>query len=234
MNDLNRTQNLNKTTQDSPDPVLIDLNILPPRHRQRRIRFMTILPWVLWVILLALLYPVGRRFLEVEGDFRTTRLAYQQVQSTRESYQPRAEEINALETEIAQVDSVKENIQSSLENIQVESPLWSELISRVRQETPTRIDLVSVVQEEDQLLVSGLSKTYQDVLEMEDNLKDNEAFAAVHIESISETQINQPTPTAVPTDQTGEVSGQPQPTPTPLLGYAFQISIQVDEGGIQP
>lgn len=234
MNDLNRTQNLNEATQDSPDPVLVDLNILPPRHRQRQIRLMTILPWVLWVILLALLYPVGRRFLEVERDFQTTRLAYQQVQNTMESYQPRAEEINALETEIAQVNSAKDNIQSSLENIQVQSPLWSELISRVRQETPTRIDLVSVVQEEDQLLVSGNSKTYQDVLDMEDNLKENEAFAGVQIESISETRIDQPTPTVIPTTQTGESAGQPQATPTPLAGYAFQISIQVNEGGIQP
>jgi len=234
MDDLNRTQNLNKETHHALDPVLTDLNILPPRHRQRRIRVMSILPWVLWILLLALLYPVGRRFLEVERDFQGTRLAYQQVQNTMESYQPRSADINALETEIAQVNSQRETIQSSLDNIQVQSPQWSELISQVRLEKPARIELSSVVQDNDQLLVSGISKTYQDILDMEYDLKENEAFSAVQIVSINAIHIEQPTPTLLPADQAGESSGQPPPTPTPLPGYAFQFSLQIHEGGIQP
>lgn len=228
MNHFMQTKNLAESSPFDDDPNLIELNVLPQRYRRRRFQLLTVLPWVLWVLLLALLYPIGTRFIRTEESFQEASREFQQVQLTMQEYQPLAEEIESLQSELETVNEEAEKIRTSLEEIKVESPQWSELISLVHQETPLRVELDRISQGENQIFVSGLADTYRDILIMAENLNSHDEFTDAQLESITRVNLPQPTP------QSESAENLPSPTTTPPTGYTFQITITISGEVTQP
>ncbi len=75
---IGETQNKPLALAGSID--LFDLNILPLRHRRKKIKLVHILPWQILIILLGMLYPAGINALDAQAQFIQSKSDLNQVQ----------------------------------------------------------------------------------------------------------------------------------------------------------
>jgi Tfp pilus assembly protein PilN len=208
-----------KTIEKNTDPYhrtpLIDLNVLPSRYRRKKIKPLHLLPWVLWVALLGLMYPVVANLVQAQMSFQQAKSKFQSVQASIEAYQPLAQEMESLQAEIETAHQTTEAIQRSYRDIKLDSPLWSEVLTFVTGNTPQGIKITNLVQNGDQILVEGNTDSYQRILEMDQTLKGVERFSNVELQSIN--QVN-----------------DEESAPNPPSVYQFQFSIEVNERAGQP
>lgn len=225
---MDRTNIVKNGTIQGSDPVLMDLNILPERYRRKRIKPIMVLPWLLWIALIGLMYPMVTNLIQAQMTFQEAKSDFLITQATVEAYQPMSDELDSLQAEIDEANQKAERIKSSYQDIRVDSPRWSEYLSLIKENTPRGADLTSVVQSGEQITVEGYAKSYQGVLDMNEMLRDVERFSKVELQSINRVANKEPTPT--PPENGEENPAQP----TPSFVYSFRFSIGIKQEVTQP
>ena len=206
---------------------VLDINILPERYRRRKIRLMSILPWLLLVILLALLYPAVVQALQAEEEFQESKQAYQAIQATVESYRSLENEIETLESALEAANQQLESFSASYGDFQLQSTNRSEQLDLILSAKPPGITLGNLVQQGGEIILEGTADAYQLPLQMVESLQSLERFSSVRLKAIQAVISEQAGSTPVPSEEE-----QPPPTPTP--GYTFQISIRSGDEEGQP
>lgn len=225
---MDRTNVIKNRKDQIRDPVLLDLNILPERYRRKKIKPLMVLPWVLWIALIGLVYPMIMNLIQAQGTFQETKTEFLTTQATVEAYQPLTAELDALQAQIDEANQTVDNIKSSYQDIHIDSRHWSEILTLIKENTPQGTELTNVIQNGDQIAVEGYAKSYQMVLDMDGLLKKVEAFSKVELQAINRVVSKEPTP--IP-PETGEESPV---VPTPTFVYSFRFSIDINQEVSQP
>jgi Tfp pilus assembly protein PilN len=205
---------LNKTISLVGSVGLFDINILPQRYRRKRIGWVNILPWLLFIVLLGLLYFSGTLALEAQAQFKQSQIDLAQVQSALESYQSSAEEVDLLENEAYQL---RDQITASYQGIDLTGTHWSDTLFNIQGIIPEGISLTLITHRENHILLQGISNSYPVILDLVEKLNELDAVQSVQIETV--TQIIEAEPTGVEVE-TGEES---QPGTSKNTPYSFSI-----------
>ncbi len=208
---------LNKTLSLVGSVGLFDINILPQRYRRKRIRLVSILPWLLFIVLLGLLYFSGILALEAQGQFKQSQIDLAQVQSALENYQSSAEHVESLENEIEAAYLLRDQITDSYQGIDLSGTHWSDTLFSIKGIIPEGISLSLVTQQENQILLQGISNSYSIILDLVENLNELDAVQSVQIESV--IRIVEEEYAAVEIE-TGDES---QPSTSTNPSYSFSI-----------
>ncbi len=196
---------------------LFDINILPQRYRRKRIKLVSILPWLLFIVLLGLLYFSGILALEAQAQFKQSQIDLARVQSALESYQSSAEEVDFLENELEEAYQLREQITDSYQGIDLTSTQWSDTLFSIKEVIPEGISLTLIAQQENQILLQGISNSYPIILDLVEKLIGLDAVQSVQIESV--TRIIETEPSVVEVE-TGDES---QPIRLNIPSYSFSI-----------
>ncbi|MCD4801765.1 MAG: PilN domain-containing protein [Anaerolineales bacterium] len=208
---------LNKTLSLVGSVGLFDINILPQRYRRKRIRLVSILPWLLFIVLLGLLYFSGILALEAQAQFKQSQIDLAQVQSALENYQSSAEQVESLENEIEAANLLRDQITDSYQGVDLTGTHWSDTLFSIKGIIPEGISLSLVTQQENQILLQGISNSYSIILDLVENLNGLDAVQNVQIESV--TRIVEAEP-SVDIIETGDES---QPIRSTNPSYSFSI-----------
>ena len=176
---------LNKTLSLVGSVGLFDINILPQRYRRKRFRLASILPWLLFIVLLGLLYFSGIMALEAQAQFKQSQIYLAQVQTALENYQSSAEEVDLLENELEAAYLLRDQITDSYQGFDLTSTHWSDTLFSIKGTIPEGISLSLVTQRENQILLQGISNSYSIILDLVENLNELDAVKSVQIESIT-------------------------------------------------
>ena len=208
---------LNKTISLVGSVGLFDINILPQRYRRKRIRLVSILPWIMFIILLGSLYPSGIMALEAQAQFKRSQTDLAQVQSALESYQSSAEQAVFLDNELEAAYQLRDQITDSYLGIDLNVTNWSDTLFSIKRIIPEGISLTLITQQDNQILLQGISNTYPIILDLVEKLSGLDSVQSVQIESI--TQIGEEARTVVVVE-TGDES---QPITSKNPSYFFSI-----------
>ncbi len=225
---MDRTNIIKDRTNQRSDPVLMDLNILPERYRRKKVKPIMVLPWVLWIALVGLMYPMVTNLIQAQTAYHEAKTGFLTTQATVEAYQPLSEEMDSLQAQIDEANQTVEKIQSSLQEIKIDSPSWSEILSLIKNNTPRGVALSTIVQSGDQIVVEGSAKSYQLVLDMDETLKGVDRFSKVELQAINRAISEEPTPTPSETGEDKPIA------PTPSYVYSFRFSIDINQEVTQP
>lgn len=206
---------------------VLDINILPDRYRRKKIRLLSILPWLLLAILLALLYPAVFQALQAEEEFQESSQAYQAIQATVENYTSLENEIETLESDLEAANQQLESFSASYSDFQLQSTNRSEQLDLILSAKPPGITLGNLVQQGGEIILEGSADAYQLPLEMVETLQSLERFSIVELNAIQVVISEQAGSTPVPSEEE-------QPPPTPTAVYTFQISIRSGDEEGQP
>jgi len=157
---------LNKTLSLVGSVGLFDINILPQRYRRKRIRLVSILPWLLFIVLLGLLYFSGILALEAQAQFKQSQIDLAQVQSALENYQSSAEQVESLENEIEAANLLRDQITDSYQGVDLTGTHWSDTLFSIKGIIPEGISLSLVTQQENQILLQGISNSYSIITDL--------------------------------------------------------------------
>ena len=208
---------LNKTLSLVGSLGLFDINILPLRYRRKRFRLASILPWLLFIVLLGLLYFSGILAIEAQAQFKQSQIDLAQVQSALENYQSSAEQVESLENEIEAAYLLRDQITDSYQGIDLTGANWSDTLFSIKGIIPEGISLSLITQQENQILLQGISNSYSIILDLVENLNELDAVVSVQIESV--TRIVEEEYAAVEIE-TGDES---QPSTSTNPSYSFSI-----------
>ena len=208
---------LNKTISLVGSVGLFDINILPQRYRRKQIRWVNILPWLLFIVLLGLLYFSGILALDAQAQFKQSQIDLAQIQSALESYQSSAEEIDFLENELEAAYQLRDQITSSYQGIDLTGTHWSDTLFSIKGIIPEGISSTLITHRENHVLLQGISNSYPVILDLVEKLNELDAVQSVQIETV--TQIIEAEPTGVEVE-TGEES---QPGTSKNTPYSFSI-----------
>jgi Tfp pilus assembly protein PilN len=214
---IGETQNQPITLAGSID--LFDLNILPLRHRRKKIKLVHVLPWLLLIILLGMLYPAGINALDAQAQFIQSKSDLDQVQSQMEKYQSISEEMNSLEIEIEGATQLRDQILDSYQGIDLRGTNWSETLFLIQAIIPEGITLTLVSQRDDQIQIDGVSDSYDIILDYEGRLNDLRTVFRVQLESVKQIIEEEPEPALAAAGEDSEIT-IPQNT-----SYNFTILI---------
>ncbi len=218
---------MNRKGKNNKSQELLNINVLPDRYRRKKFRLMNILPWLLLVILLALLYPAVVQALQAEEEFQESKQAFQAIQATVESYRSLENEIETLESALEAANQQLESFSASYGDFQLQSTTRSEQLDLILSAKPPGITLGNLVQQGGEIILEGTADAYQLPLQMVESLQSLERFSSVRLKAIQAVISEQTGSTPVPSEEE-----QPPPTPTP--GYTFQISIRSGDEEGQP
>ena len=208
---------LNKTLSLVGSVGLFDINILPQRYRRKQIRLVSILPWLLFIILLGLLYFSGILALEAQAQFKQSQIDLAQVQSALESYQSSAEQVESLENEIEAAYFLRDQITDSYLGFDLTGTHWSNTLFSIKGIIPEGISLSLITQQDNQILLQGISTSYPIILDLVEKLNGLDAVQSVQIESVIRIIEVEPSVVAV---ETGDES---QPSTSKIPSYSFSI-----------
>ena len=176
---------LNKTLSLVGSVGLFDINILPQRYRRKRIRLVSILPWLLFIILLGLLYFSGILALEAQAQFKRSQIDLAQVQSALGNYQSSAEQVESLENEIEAAYLLRDQITDSYQGFDLTSTHWSDTLFSIKGIIPKGISLTLITQLDNQILLQGNSNSYPIILGLVEKLNGLDSVQSVQIESVT-------------------------------------------------
>ena len=208
---------LNKTISLVGSVGLFDINILPQRYRRKRIRLVSILPWLLFIVLLGLLYFSGILALEAQAQYKLSQTDLAQVQSALENYQSTAEEVDFLENELVAAYQLRDQITDSYLGIDLNVTNWSDTLFSIKRIIPEGISLTLITQQDNQILLQGISNSYPIILDLVEKLSGLDSVQSVQIETV--TQIIE----AEPRGEEVETGEESQPGTLKNPSYSFSI-----------
>ena len=203
------------STAGQGNPELLDLNILPGRYRRRRLGPRTVLPWILLLVLLGLLYPVGNNFLETQQAFREKQQELNRVQTAFDNYLPVEERLDILEAEIEAAETRAEEIRAQYSEIDLDLTSWSYILFSIVDKLPPGVEVSAYLQSGREIQLQGRAETYQQVLDLEEAMQTINPLHGVQIDSI------------IKLNPDGE-------TDSDAAGYTFQLTLFTAEKESQP
>ena len=217
---------LNKTVSLVGSVGLFDINILPQRYRRKRIRWVSILPWLSFIVLLGLLYFTGILALEAQAQFKQSQIDLAQVQSALDSYQSSAEEVDFLENELEAAYQLSDQITASYKGIDLTGTRWSDTLFNIQRIIPEGISLTLITHRENHILLQGISNSYPIILDLVEKLNSLDAVQRVQIESV--TRIIE-VESSVEVVETGDES-QPDRSKNPSYTFSILATTSGEEG----
>lgn len=213
---------MNNLGNTSSRENMVDLNVLPERHRKRRIRTLGVLAFLLWAILLGLLYPAGKNFWSAQQEYTSQRTTFSRLKSEVENYQPVGDRLENLQSMIEEANQKAESIRSTLTQVQYDQTKWSKLLSAAWESTPQGVEIGNLNQNKAQIEINGLSTSYQRVLDFRENLEKRGEFSQTEILSIVFIAEE-------------DFSDVPSPVnPNSSSYYSFRITVNTGEEDNQP
>lgn len=217
---------LNKTVSLVGSVGLFDINILPQRYRRKRIRWVNILPWLLFIVLLGLLYFSSTLALEAQAQFKQSQIDLAQVQSALESSQSSAEEVDFLENELEAAYQLRDQITASYQGVDLTGTHWSETLFSIKGIIPEGISLTLITHRENQVLLQGISNSYPIILDLVESLYGLDAVQSVQIKSVTRIIEIEPSVEVV---ETGDES-QPGTSKNPSYSFSILTTTTGEEG----
>ncbi|MCJ7677868.1 MAG: PilN domain-containing protein [Anaerolineales bacterium] len=214
----------------------LDLNLLPERHRRRRITTLDALLWLLLLSLLALLIPAFQWYTQASTGYRTLADESARLQEQATQSAPSAAELEALSARLEDTLTRAGELEAALSSIGIRNTFWAEILTVLVSETPEGIELTGVADQGDGVLVEGLSLDETLPLLMAARLEASGVFQDVRVEAIDRITLDEqgepvvtPTPTrarATPTPTRARATPTPMtPTPTPVPSPAFRFAM---------
>jgi len=172
---------LKKTPQLRGSVDLFDINILPVRHQRQKVTLIRVLPWLILLILMGTLYPVGINALEAQNEFQEKRIALLLTQAELEIMQTNTQSLENIQGEIASEIERRNLILDSYGGINLHGTNWSETLERIHQITPSETAWNSISQEGDEITLEGIAANYQNVIDLSDSLNDLRGLQSAEI-----------------------------------------------------
>jgi Tfp pilus assembly protein PilN len=205
---------------------LFDINILPARYRRKRIRFVAVLPWLVFILLLAAIYPVGLSAMGAQSAYKIKQNELSEMQLLVNSYQSAANEMADLQSQIDQKIDQRDLITSSYQGLDLQGSNWSDFLVQIEENTPSGITWTTIDQEQNEIVLNGVAASYNKVLELQASLDQLEEVTSLEIESInkSEEEILQTTPEVETEDSAPNIQ---------TLFYEFTLIGIISEEGLR-
>jgi len=161
---------------------ILDLNILPPRYRRRRLSLRTLRLWLMLLAFTGLIYPsyVVYRRADVALKRQESKLAG--VQMVLDEYEPLAAEKDELVAQIEEVKDQSLEIEAMAENAVIQEVIWSEILQSAVQTIPKGIELISIGQLDNEVRIVGLAENRRLPPNLLDDLMDTGHFVEGRIE----------------------------------------------------
>jgi Tfp pilus assembly protein PilN len=218
------------TTPPRP-PSRLDLNLLPVRHRARRLTWGTVLTWLLLLALLAMLAPAWLWFARTTDAYLTTAEEGDLLRRAVDGSGGSQAELDALTTRVADVADQATQLEAALQSLGIRRVVWSETLAVLVERTPAGITYTSISDEGDSIRVEGLSIDEQTPRALVRALDDSGAFAMVRLDALDRvtSEEEEPTPTATR-------ASNARPTATPIVtatampsahGFSFVLTLFV-------
>ncbi len=198
---------------------LFNINILPERYHPKRLRLVGVLPWLLFILLLASLYPSVVVALEAKNSFNQINSEMVQIQASMEVYQSASDEAGRLVSEIEAEKLHRDQILESYQGIDLQGTNWSNTLYQIENNTPNGISWTQMSQLENEIQLEGISNNYPIILDVVDSLVSLDNIKSVQIESVD--QIVEEEIVFIPPEGGEEIL----PVPTPLPSYSFTILV---------
>ena len=197
-----------------------DINLLPARYQPKRIRLVGVLPWLLLLVLIAAIYPSSIVAQEAQADYKAINAEVAILQSSLESYQSAADELSALQDQIDLAAERRDLILASYQGIDLQGSNWSSILGIVVNNVPENITWTTINQQDREIILEGVSGTYQSVLDLQSTLSGLGLFSAVRIDTIDQIVLD-PAEIRVEVDADGQVL----PTPPPPYNFIVIVSL---------
>jgi Tfp pilus assembly protein PilN len=206
---------------------LFDINILPERYRRRKIRFIGLLPWLIFLLLLAALYPTGLMALESQAVLREKQSAFNEIQSEVENFQVASDRLDALQANIDSQTELRDQIINSYQGLELNGSIWHSTFINLEAAAPDGISWKQISRQENELFINGIANNYSVVISLVDALDNLEELRDVRITTVDQIQVEEDQPTDL---ESGE---DPAALPTLTPSFSFTIQALVAEEGEQ-
>lgn len=204
---------------------LLDLNVLPQRHRRPRLRWAAAAPWLSLLGLIILLYPIFQWFTTTNQAFNLVARNLDRQSATQIAMRAPSGTEAALSTQIAQARDQAEALASVAETVNLQQVAWGDTLQFALDQAPAGATVLSVEQEDDNLVLSGDASTYQVPLAYAQRLRDSGRFLAVSVNVISRIPETSPTPAATPTESAGGSTAAAGP-------FTFRLTLQTTASNV--
>ncbi len=165
---------------------VFDFNILPERYQPRRLRLIALLPWMLLLILLSALYPSFLLAQDAQSIYRQKEAEVTALQYSLETYQSAANEMEALVDQIDSAAERRDQILESYQGIDLQGSNWSPVLFKVDNTVTDGITWTSIIQQDQEISLEGISSTYQGILDLKSRLTVQGDFSEVRIDTIDQ------------------------------------------------
>jgi Tfp pilus assembly protein PilN len=186
-----------------------------------------VLPWLVFLLLLAALYPSGITAMGAQSEFRLHQRELDGLQFLLEDYQSAAEEMESLQTEIDLQKERRDQILSSYQGLDLKGSNWSSILFLIEENAPAGILWTQITQKGGEIRLDGIANAYLTVLSLRDSLEKIDGIIRIQIDSVD--QILEESPVII-SPETGE-DNQPASIQTP--SYRFTLLATVAEEGLQ-
>ncbi len=203
------------TTPPQPPASRLDLNLLPTRHRPRRLTLGSVLTWVLLLALLILLAPAWVWFTRTTDAYRRTADEGEMLRQGVTAGAGTNADLDALATGVADTSDQASQLEAALDSLGIRRVVWSDSLAVLLEQTPAGITYTDMSDQGGAIRVEGLSPDELAPLTLVQNLTSTGAFVVVRLEALdrvsADTEEPSPTPTRQPTPRPRTT---PSPTPT--------------------
>lgn len=198
------------------DGSLLDLNLLPARHRRRPIQLADVAPLLATLGLLILLAPVISRFQEANQSFQRTQselASQEQILEGRGELQSR---VDQMEADLQQLTERVSAMRSSQETFQIQAVAWNEPLASIKRAVPAGTGIVRIEHHGGQIRLVGESDTHRAVFDYLKNLTGVEGVQSITIDRIERL-----------TDAPGttELEGEETELESPRFQFEFVLSM---------
>lgn len=202
-----------QTQVKGPTPSILDINILPARYRRRGIDLKSALPSLICTALALLLAPSIYLLVDIRAQHIQAQEALSLAEQSLASHQPFITDREAMVAELEQLRMQSAQIKAAATGAVIQEVRWGDVVGAILAAEPEDVDLVSLDQNESEVIISGSAADHVLVLNFGDRLMESDWIRAITINSI-EQYLPSPSPGA-------DEGGEPRPW------YRFEISAEV-------
>jgi hypothetical protein len=167
---------------------MLDLNVLPQRYRRPRLRWAAVAPWLSFLGLLVVAYPIFQWFLSANGVFNAVAGDLVHQQATQSALAAPSGTEAALSAQIASANDQTEQLRSAARSVDIQQILFA------LDQAPTGAVISAVDQNETTLILTGGASTYLVPLEFARRLRGSGRFVSVQVAVIRRNPDLTPVP----------------------------------------
>ncbi len=188
------TKQAGNRRRQARDPDMLDLNVLPQRYRRPRLRWAAVAPWLSFLGLLVVAYPIFQWFLSANGVFNAVAGDLVHQQATQSALAAPSGTEAALSAQIASANDQTEQLRSAARSVDIQQIAWGSTILFALDQAPTGAVISAVDQNETTLILTGGASTYLVPLEFARRLRGSGRFVSVQVAVIRRNPDLTPVP----------------------------------------